>query len=95
MPLERERKKSQKKLRDPAGNRTQDLLNTSQALIPLSYWMPVVEERKIYIIYRPQPNAADSLPLQNHLDTDLSPIQLRIDQRLTDSAVRVIFMTDR
>ena len=34
-----EREKISEKIWDPAGNRTQDPLNTSQALIPLRHWM--------------------------------------------------------
>ena len=40
--LQRERNKSQKKFWGPAGNRTQDLLNASQALLPLIIYKPLV-----------------------------------------------------
>ena len=59
---ERERNKSRKKFQGPAGNRTQDLLNASQVLLPLSHWCPWQRSGR-YIIYRPQPNPADSLSL--------------------------------
>ena len=59
---EREINKSRIKFRGPAGNRTQDLLNASQALLPLSHWCPWQRSGR-YIIYRPQPNPADSLSL--------------------------------
>ena len=38
--VERVRNKSMKKIRDPAGIRTQDLLNTSQMFLPLSHLDP-------------------------------------------------------
>ena len=37
---ERVRNKSTEKIQDPAGIRTQDLLNTSQMLLPLNYLDP-------------------------------------------------------
>ena len=49
--LQRERNKSRKKFQGPAGNRTQDLLNASQALLPLSHWCPWQRSGR-YIIYR-------------------------------------------
>ena len=38
--VERVRNKSMGKIRDPAGIRTEDLLNTSQILLPLSHLDP-------------------------------------------------------
>ena len=38
--VERVRNKSMEKIQDPAGIRTQDLLNTSQMLLPLSHSDP-------------------------------------------------------
>jgi len=47
------------KLRSPARNQTQDLL---QVLLPKSHWCPWQRSGKC-IIYRPQQNPADSLSL--------------------------------
>ena len=55
-----ERNKSHKKFWGPAGNRTQNLLDASQVLLPLSHWCLWQRSRR-YTIYRPQLNPADSL----------------------------------
>ena len=45
--VERVRNKSTEKIQDPAGIRTQDLLNTSQTLLPLSHSTNRGRKRKL------------------------------------------------
>ena len=55
-----ERKQVPEKFQGPAGNQTQDLLNASQALLPLIHWC-LWQRSGRYTIHRPQPNPADSV----------------------------------